>query len=167
MDTNTLIVELIKTLLWPVTILMVIVLLRPSLLELVPALRRIRSRDFEVEFEQKLEQLAGQADQAQLPPAKDVKVLVQAAAGEGASLVDLVEPVALQSPRVAVAEAWRLLNATLGQDRGEIPLAIAAIVAELKALRSRVVHDSLEITPGLALQYAIPRAAHRRSGGGC
>lgn len=154
MDTNALILELIKTLVWPVTIVLVIVLLRPSLLELVPALRRLRYRDFELEFERKLERLSAQADEAQLPRAKPAKSLAQAAIADGASVPDLIEQIAITSPRAGVAEAWRLARAAVHQ-RGEgLSPPIAALVTELRVLRDQVVHNTVDVTPGQALQYA-------------
>lgn len=155
MDTHTLILELIKALVWPLTILTVIVLLRPSLLELVPALRRLRYRDLEIEFERKLDQLTARADQAQLPVAKAVKTLTQTIAADGASLPELIAPIALRSPRAGVAEAWRLMSAALHQRSDGLPSSIAALATELEALRNRVVHDAVEVTPGQALQYAV------------
>ena len=53
-----------------------------------------------------------------------------------------------------MAEAWRLLRAAAHRRADGLFPSVAALAAELESLRDYVVHNSVGVTPGRALQSA-------------
>ncbi|MER3513447.1 MAG: hypothetical protein C4310_02805 [Chloroflexota bacterium] len=68
MDWLTFVTELIKALAWPITILIIIIVLRKPLANLIPTLQRLRYRDLEIEFGRSVQELASEAKK-ELPAA--------------------------------------------------------------------------------------------------
>lgn len=89
MDTRTFIVELVKALAWPITTLIILLLLRKQLVELLRSLRRFKYGDAEAEFAEGLKEVA---------PQVPASAAVEAAKRE--AVHDIV------SPELAVLDAW-------------------------------------------------------------
>jgi hypothetical protein len=51
------IAALVSALAWPITLLIVILLLRRPIIELIPALRKLKLKEFEIEFREKISEL--------------------------------------------------------------------------------------------------------------
>lgn len=98
MSALTFIAELVKTLAWPVTVMILVWLLRKPIRELVPLLTRLKYKDFEVEFGRHMAELKAEASE-ELPPREPVA----AGVGEEGALNELAK----LSPRAAITEAWR------------------------------------------------------------
>jgi hypothetical protein len=121
-DWLTFIAELVKALAWPATVVAGIALLRRSLLQLIPGLRRLKYKDLELEFEKKLEAAKAEIVDAQLPvPAPPPPALPQPEVGalpqptsagvlDLPAMVETVERIAAASPRAGIAEAWRYVE---------------------------------------------------------
>lgn len=53
MEPNT-ITEVVKTLVWPVTLIVTVIILRDAIRQLIPGLNKLRYKDFELEFNKEL-----------------------------------------------------------------------------------------------------------------
>ncbi len=106
MDSLTFVAEIVKALAWPVTVLIILVVLRDPLRQLIPLLQRLRYGGVELDFGQRVQELAAEARQ-QLP--------ASAATGpEIKPLRDRLDQLAQLSPRATVLEAWlELENAAI------------------------------------------------------
>ncbi len=102
MDTPTFIVELIRELAWPFTVLLIIFLLRKPLSELLPLLQHIRYQGIELDFGRQVQELTVQAAR-EIPQATHVSE-------ETRRLKAHLEKLALLSPRAVVLESWLLLE---------------------------------------------------------
>ena len=121
MDWLTFIAEVVKALAWPATVVVGIALLRRSLLQLIPGLRRLKYKDLELEFERKLEAAKAEVAEAlpappPVPPAlpqPETAALPQPTSTtvlDLPAMVETVERIAAASPRAAIAEAWRYVE---------------------------------------------------------
>lgn len=98
MDLLTFLSDLVKSLAWPVTAVVLVVLLRKPIVELIPLLKRLKYKELELEFSQEVSELKAEADaiakEKGEPPPSDVQGSEQ--------LLDLVS----FSARAAIMEAW-------------------------------------------------------------
>ena len=99
MDTLTFISNVIQALAWPLTLLILILLLRTPITNLIPLIQRLRYKDLELEFGQRVEEAKVEAAQ-ELPEAAEEPTPL---GPEREAIVRLAEI----SPRAAVLEAWR------------------------------------------------------------
>lgn len=134
MDWLTFAAELIKALAWPVSVIIIFLLLRRPLLGLFPYIRRLSVQGVELDFNRQVHALAVEA-RRQLPPLRGV--------------IDAEEPLhehwielAQFSPRAVVLEAW-------------VQLEKAAIEA---ARRHGVSLKSVELRSPLVLGQALEEA---------
>src|SRR5437879_2418330 len=67
MNWSTFVSSLVSALAWPTVVLIVIILLRRQLTLLLPELTHLRFKDFEIEFEKKIDHLKQEAQRANLP----------------------------------------------------------------------------------------------------
>ncbi len=102
MDWLTFITEIIKALAWPLTVLLILLLLRQPIAELIPLLRKLKWKELELEFEEKLVELKSDAAEALPPPAEGAPEDSPCFRRGPNRLVQLAE----QSPRAAIIEAW-------------------------------------------------------------
>jgi hypothetical protein len=98
MDWLTFIAAVAKALAWPLTTLVLLVLLRRPLVRLIPLLRKLKWKELELEFEEKVSELKTEAAQA-LPAAASVRQLTDRTPSQ-------LEHLAEASPRIAIIEAW-------------------------------------------------------------
>jgi hypothetical protein len=171
MDWLTFTAAVIRAVAWPLTALIIILVLRRPLLNLLPLLQQLRVKGIELEFGRRVEVLA--ADAAELP-----------AAGGAAGALPPVRPPVAQlaevSPRAAVLESWlevraaavdalrrrgvpyrsRDVESPLGLRRalegaGILDAPTLGVFDELRNLRNAAAHaPAFSIDPGSALDYA-------------
>ncbi|MFA6003334.1 MAG: hypothetical protein WC881_04630 [Elusimicrobiota bacterium] len=101
MDGTTFSVDMIKALAWPLTTIVLAFLLREPLKALIPLITRLKYKDFELEFDRKVEELRNKA--ADELPIKTTEYVAPALPAPMAKLV-------IASPRAAIIEAWRLVE---------------------------------------------------------
>ncbi len=163
MDWLTALVEAVKALAWPVTVLSIIYLLRTSLRELLSSIYegKLRYKDLEVVINRKLvEARSALGDKA--TPATEEKNI--ALGDPSAKLLELAQ----QSPRAAVLESWllvesailsiaarlqqtdskpskrspyQLLHAVL-QSSEVVPASVSTAISKLRDIRNQTVHAS-------------------------
>jgi len=130
LDWLTFIDELIKTLAWPLTVLAILILLRKPLAGLIPLLQRIKYKDFELEFGRQVREVRAEANE-ELPPPQKPKALIPQAP-------DPILELARVSPRAAVTEAWRQVEAAAldAAQRNNVPLQYREAVSPVRVIRA-------------------------------
>lgn len=169
MDWLTFIADLVKSLAWPASLVLAVLVFRKPLLELIPALRRLRFKEFEIEFGREL--LEAERRATTLRPSPVQRPL------EAEAVPQRLRQIASVSPSAAILEAWRDVEAAAaeaGSRRGisvtggtwELFLALekegvlnsteAAILNSLRQLRNKVAHtpEGELINEEQALRYA-------------
>lgn len=104
MDWPTFSVRMVEALVWPLTVVVLAVVLRRYLRTLFAALNKVSWMGVEAEFNQKLQTIEIAADRAQLPSSRDIERLV---VGSPEPAADKYWRLANVSPRAAIVEAWR------------------------------------------------------------
>lgn len=98
MDFLTFLSSIIATLSWPITLLVLVVMLKKPISELIPLLRKLKYKELEMEFRDGVSELKVAAIESDL----SVSVASPAVQNEESRLVKLANI----SPRAAIMEAW-------------------------------------------------------------
>ncbi len=157
MDWLTFIVNAIEVLAWPVIVLIVAALFRQPIIELIPAVRRLRYKEFEVEFGRELLETQQRAavtgpERAQFPPT-------------GMETLARLRRVAAVAPSAAVLEAWREVEAAAADAASNYGLTATGGSWELFfGLRNQKVLDSTQVETLEALRKLRNKVAHARDG---
>ena len=172
MDSLTFISSVISALAWPVTVIIIILILRLPLTNLFPLLQRLRFQGLELDFGRQVQALALEA-RNQLPPASGVLNTEESLRERWIELAQL-------SPRAVVLEAWlRLEKAAIDASKrhglnlhsaeirsplllgealeqaGILEGATAGIYHQLRNLRNAAAHASeVAFSPDAAIEYA-------------
>jgi hypothetical protein len=161
MDLRTFIAELVKALAWPLTVLIVLVAFRRSLLDLLPQLRKLKYDKFEFQFAKEIAEVERRV-QTSLPAVSE-KPRLEAVRQK---LITL----AMSSPGAAVVEAARYLESELIETASrhkldltptvrDMPRVVAALLykdgllteaqhdlsVRLRDLRNEVTHSTSQI----------------------
>ena len=153
-------------------IVVCVILLRSPLAQLIPTLRNVEYRDLRLNFGKKLEELETAAEQAELSEIELESLRVALPHG---TLSELVERLAEVSPRSAIAESWRHVEAALDdyfERRGvQMPRSdqvvgealrsddrvgdsAITLLPELRVLRNQAVHaGDLDLSARQAREY--------------
>lgn len=108
MDILTFIAEIIKAIIWPVTIIGILVVMRKPILNLFPAIEKLKYGDWEVDFTQQVHQLAKEAKESLDSRFSEFDDATQ---DDHKKLLDIAQV----SPRAALLEAWMILETTAFQ----------------------------------------------------
>ena len=171
MDWPTFAVEMVKALAWPTAAIAALLVLRKPIAGLIPLARKLKYKDFEMEFGQQVrEAKADAAVELPLPTTRALPAVVPNPLRELAEV----------SPRSAVTEAWRQVEvaATEAARRNDISLGNrdayspsqvmrelirarvvdegkVGIFHELRSLRNQAVHaPDFALSAESALEYA-------------
>jgi hypothetical protein len=168
MDTTEFLIELLDKLAWPVSIIILVLILRKEFAGLLENLRSLKYKDLSLEFGQRLKDAKEEAEKANLP---DISK------GLTMDKVEYYEELAQISPRAVVVEAWlqiesllerafskqevRYRPALIMQYAGEL-LRSAGLTSEevslfndLRRMRNEVVHrENATLSPRVAIEYA-------------
>jgi hypothetical protein len=169
MDWLTFTSSLLKTMAWPATVLVIAFGFRRQIGLLLSGLSRLRYKDFELQFIQRLEVLKTEAVQAGLPPleAAPGKVTSTELAKPPDEFLYLGELLDI-APQAAVMEAWRQVELAMNEAARRIGLParrpfdalhqlqssdkvkpqLIRVLAELRQLRNSVAH-----TGGVSLSF--------------
>ena len=102
MDGFTFITEILKALVWPITVITLVSLLRKPVIELVPLMKKLKYKELELEFAQEIQNLKSQTEDA-LPKTTEQKN----SESQHSKAFDLIS----FSTRAAIIEAWLELEA--------------------------------------------------------
>lgn len=165
------IAAVIKALAWPLTILAILLLVRRPLLRLIPLLRKLKWKELELEFEEKIIELKTEAAQA-LPAPPATQQLMKQSPSRLEQLVEI-------SPRTAIIEAWiqlehaarralsqRLPDTRVAWSSGQLGELLAShslleknkleVYNSLRKLRNQAAHhEDFTIEPRTALDYVV------------
>lgn len=110
MDILIFILEIIRALCWPVTVLILVTLLRKPLGILLTTLKNLKFKELEISFSQEIRELEDKIpeDIKDLPPEKRATEETQS---ESERLNRLLK----DSPRSAIIDAWRIVELAAGQ----------------------------------------------------
>lgn len=138
MDALTFISELVRSLAWPATSVVLVLLLRKPIAELIPLLRRLKYKDLELEFGRRVAEVKAEASE-ELPPPQPP------AAYEAAEEQTLLE-LAKLSPRAAVTEAWRQVEvaAIEAARRNDISVSPSEAMSPTRVLRALERHRVID-----------------------
>jgi hypothetical protein len=174
-DWLTFIAAIIKSVAWPITLLIVVYIFRREVSEIVSNLTGLRYKHLELKFGRQLEESNLLADNAQLPVPERPQYAF--AGAPELRFPDDVRKLAYRSPREAVLEAWLLLEeaararlAAEGYDTRKNSTKTIQLIEEkqllskdalelfrkLRKLRNQVVHDrTIWLTPQLADEFVL------------
>ena len=166
MDWLTFIAELLKAIAWPAFLFFTALVFRKPIIQLIPALRRLRFKEFEVEFGRELLEAERRVTALPSRPELDRGMV---------AVPERPRQIATVAPTAAILEAWRDLEAAAAdsvasrgfsvaggawqlfavlQHERILSEAQASVVESLRKLRNKVAHaDDGEITEEQALRY--------------
>ncbi len=156
MDSLTFIVEMIKILIWPLIVIIIVLLLRKQIIDLIPNLKHLKYKDFELEFTRGLQKVNQDIDKVCLPKNKGIGYLNDK--------VTELKNIAKKSTLEAILETWILIENQLREiaymklektlnkyssrmqleslvKKNIIPKEIYFIFNELRIIRNKVVHE--------------------------
>lgn len=161
------IADLVSSLAWPASLVLIALIFREPLRNLIPLLRRLKYRELEIDFDRRLEDLGEVAEE--LEPAPEAAALPPSTVAELAKV----------SPRSAVIESWRAVEhaaVDLAHERGvdladhysrnpfrviraleksqTISPSTSSAIHELRSLRNDAAHaPEFSLGPDSALAY--------------
>tara|TARA_R110002096_G_scaffold434898_1_gene658637 strand:+ start:57 stop:596 length:540 start_codon:yes stop_codon:yes gene_type:complete len=154
MDT---LVKIIEILAWPVTTIIVVMMLRAPLSELVPTLKKLKYKDLELEFEKEARKILAEAerDLPEPPPKPESKKDKDS---------EIRFSLKRLEPAMEIMESWRNLEIKLCEFYGDstgsksighmvrelaksekLSKELANLIMELASLRNRVAHTNEEV----------------------
>jgi hypothetical protein len=176
-DWLTFISEIVSSIAWPLVAVVVVFLIRPAILKLLPGLNRVKGFGIEADFGRELEQVRELSDESSTvsPPVTKTGI---SRGGEVLALAEL-------SPRSAVLESWRELEAVVSErvpsrdgeqrvsaaralvDSGLLDETSTQIFMMLRGLRNRAAHEPVfeiraeeAVEYGILVQHLIDQIAH-------
>lgn len=173
MDTLAFIASLAQSLGWPLAVVLIALMLRKSVVNLMPGLQRLKLKNVELEFGRQLE-----AVRKELGPETSVVSAAQALP-EPKGTAGYYRSLAEVSPRAAILEAWlgfevaanqaydaitpsprrRVSMQQLFEELGKAQLLTAMEIEALtvlRGLRNKVVHGpEPDLSPEMTAQYAV------------
>jgi len=179
--------EVLRILAWPITILVVVVVLKRPITTLIREVIRVKWKDLEIEFERDIKQVAKDADLVLPPPPLEIGVTDQISVGTKADATVSEETTKVAGmaelyPPAAILEAWLDLEVVLRHtaarhsiettdrkptlllarellDLGKLDKETFRIFEKLRDLRNKVVHARVtDVSTSQALEfYSISR----------
>lgn len=148
--------KLIEVLAWPITTIIVVILIRSPLSELVLTLKKLKYKDLELEFEKEANKILADAERDLPEPPKPGL--------EKTKNSGILFSKRRLEPAVEIMESWRILELKLRELSGEpssqksmghiirelskfgkIPEETSKVLLELSSLRNRVSHTNEEV----------------------
>lgn len=176
MDILAFVASVIGSLAWPVTVLIALFLLRKQLIELIPGIRRLKYKDFEVDFGKELQKIEEKVRTIEAPPPTKMQLPADVQPEPLPKTQDeLRERLAALSPNAAILESWRNVERTLdfyfksrsierpqsGQAVAghldydpNFPPQLVSAYQELRLLRNRAAHDREDLTADHAKKFS-------------
>ena len=171
MDQLSFIAEIITALIWPITLLIVIFLLRNEIKALIPALTRVTYGDLELTFDQELAEMASAAEAADLPPADEPiitrspsavppepqelartypkGVIIDAWQAVEDAINDLMQRTDKPQPKTPVSKAKAL------KEEGMLDDHTLKLLSSMRGLRNMTVHEkNFQPSPKQAAEYS-------------
>lgn len=176
MDFLTFVAAIVGSLAWPLSLLISVFLMRKPLADLIPAIRRLKFKDLEVDFGKELEKIEAEMDTIENEPKPKNELLAEV---ESEPLPrtrnELIEKIATLSPNAAIIESWRNVERTLniyfirrgieqpvsGQTISRhldkdpnFPPRLVSAYQELRLLRNLAAHNQERLTAKQAMEFS-------------
>jgi len=165
--------RIVEILAWPVTIIIIVAMLRSSLSKLVPTLKKLKYKDLELEFEKEANRILAEAERDLPEPPEEPKKeekdsepmfsrkqvepstqIIEAWRGLELLLHDLAKSKEIESGRSVKS----LVNSLYSN--GFITEEVMKVILELSALRNKVAHTDEEVITyksSWAFKYSVNR----------
>lgn len=168
--------DLVSSLIWPITVVVLIVFLRKEISELLASMTRLKYKDLEMDFQR----LAESAET--LPPSPLLSSSISTDQTSYISLENQVLGIASQAPSAAILLAWASVETAMSsavsrmaispdsplyrssyhnleqlRDWAELPKEVFNTINEMRILRNKVAHDErqlIRISKESAFTYA-------------
>ena len=129
MDWLTFIAELTKALAWPLSVLVIVILLRKPFSDLIPLLQRLKYKDLEIEFRKQVQEVRAEVNE-ELPSAHPSSALAS-------QVIDSLKELARVSPRNAVIETWQKVEAAAleAAHKNNVSLPFGEVASPLRVIR--------------------------------
>ncbi|WP_410769512.1 hypothetical protein [Fontibacillus sp. BL9] len=140
----------LKTLAWPVAVLVIVILLKKPIKDLIPALKKLRYKEFELDFNKELEEVERKADEAQLPQTTEVIKNPELLNNPNTlERMNYIKDLNLNSSRGGIIDSWLLVEEALRNlaeqhSLRSINMAPVQILRELFQ-KNIITHDVFEI----------------------
>lgn len=121
--------DLVKSLVWPVTVLIIFFVLRKPIAGVIPFIEELRYKDLSMRFQQRLNKAEHEAAQAQLPPSPAASKRPQDL--PLTELPDYLYPMAASSPTAAVLEAWARIEQEMRRSVAAAGVPLARTLRDL------------------------------------
>ncbi|HFD32537.1 MAG TPA: hypothetical protein ENJ28_07550 [Gammaproteobacteria bacterium] len=103
MDWLTFFSSIVNSLAWPVTVVVIIWLLKDNISRIFPFIQKFKYKDFEIEFSRSIRELSEKSESAIEHPPENLEYLVSPSKDKLYLLAEV-------SPRSAILEAWLLVE---------------------------------------------------------
>tara|TARA_R100001143_G_C3359147_1_gene134457 strand:+ start:1608 stop:2174 length:567 start_codon:yes stop_codon:yes gene_type:complete len=130
MDWLSFISSIIDSIVWPVTILILVYLLRNPLSSLIPLLQKLKYKDLELEFGRRIEEAKEEAE-AELPPTDSLLEIDE-------SRKERLLKLASISPRATILDSWREIELSLldAAERNKVKLPYRRARSPLQVMKT-------------------------------
>lgn len=142
MEVANLFVTLIEAIIWPVTILIIILVFRGQLSTTLMKLSKLRIKDIEVEFDKDLKDAESKAEELQIVSPEEIRKIPEPIALS--SPYERLFQIAIISPRAAVTEAWRTIELYTMQAAKAQGIQVGGAIAGIKTIRKLIEIGNLE-----------------------
>ena len=158
--------SIVEILVWPVTVIIVVMLMRSPLSELIPTLKKLKYKDLEVEFEREANKILSEAErdlpeilEKPKPETEDSDIRFSRRRPEPTSEIleswrslELEMRAIAKDKNIEAGRSTRSLISVL-ESNGFISNEIAKVTLDLAALRNKVAHTDEE-----AITYEVSSA---------
>ncbi|ACR14023.1 conserved hypothetical protein [Teredinibacter turnerae T7901] len=110
MDSLTFITKLVDSLAWPLSLVLVVYMLKDGISNLIPKLKQLKYKDLQLDFDRSLRKTESEADYAKLP-----KIDAAKSQPETEQQKEKILSLALEYPSAALFESWVQLELTVGK----------------------------------------------------
>lgn len=163
-------VKIIEAVVWPLTLIIVVLLLRAPLSILVPTLKKLKYKDLELEFEREANKILAEAE-------RDLPEIIKEPSPQGTDEEGTLFSRRRQEPVEEIITSWRNLELTMRklaepyhistetsihsliqslESKGLISSEISKITLDLSAFRNKVAHsDESTITYDVANKFIL------------
>lgn len=156
-----LLVRIFEILVWPMTLLIAVAMLRKPISELVPTLKKLKYKDLELEFEREAQKILAEAERDLPEIEKTVEPSPEPEPGEPPMF-----SIRIDEPPVRIMKAWRSIELEIRKLAGKhniqtgksirslvssllsnelLTEELSKVILELAALRNKVTHTDEEI----------------------
>ena len=142
MEVANLFIRIIEAIIWPVTVLIIILIFRQQFKRALLTLSKLRIKDIEVEFDKNLKDAENKAEELQIVYPEEIRKIPEPL--ELTSLYERLLEITKISPRAAITEAWRTIELYTMQAANAQGITVGGAIAGKKTIRKLIDKGKLE-----------------------